>query len=112
MTIAKESRRCDVCNHEFKHADITVACSGIGPMSFGYCVLCGSIGAEPHGLEDVLDIKYVSFDIPADKYLGVSEKYMFINEVVQTLDITKCPKDVDTEMKIMLEEYINTRLDK
>lgn len=39
---------CDMCNS--KEYNAGVACSGLGAMSFSYCMVCLAMGAEMEGL--------------------------------------------------------------
>ena len=59
-------RPCDICNNN--DIPCIVGCSSIVAMSFNYCSLCLSIGAEPQWADGK-----VSYDKATDRYVCEGE---------------------------------------
>jgi len=64
------NRVCNVCGKQ----DITcdVACSSLGAVSFNYCLICSSMGAEPCGMSE----QYISYDSNSDSYYDESDNHL------------------------------------
>ena len=67
--------KCEVCGHD--DIETYVASSTLGAVSFNYCLICGAVGAEPRGFEEISG-DYITYDKEADRY-KFQEKFLDID---------------------------------
>ena len=90
---------CDVCDR--KHPKTMVVCSGLGPVSFAYCPICGSLGAEPDFLMRQLKEDGIPISDSIVYYNGKDDKYYYFNSGQHYVIQTTNGKKFDTRQECL-----------